>query len=362
MAFSVRRPAKAVLSSAAGALALAAGAANASPLSGLTYIAASDIVGKFSTATIAGGGNPLYLANAPQYRGVVGISFFEGSSEFVCSGSLSADRMSVITAGHCGIGVNASTAKVYFSDPNLNPTDVPIYNAGAPGVTTVGVSHIYVNPTYAANRRADPGDVIDDNDIAVYRLASPAPAFANGYNLYTGADLTGVGFNTAGYGVRSDAGGSVGADLGTGRLRQGDNTYVFRLGDPDFGGFFNGFFGNGEVTNSYIAELDDGTTNHDQACQLGLAFGGSPGKYCNLGPVNQVITAPGDSGGPQFVNGELASITSFGLTFGTDLGDIDNNLNSTFGELAGYVPVYNNLGFLNHTLNPPRSQNRRTGR
>ena len=128
-----------------------------------------------------------------------------------------------------------------------------------------------MNPTYVANRLADPGnpatgdpgDVIDDNDIAVFRLASAAPAYATGYSLYTSTDLTGVGFNTAGYGARSDVGGSVGADLGTGRLRQGDNTYVFSLGDPDFQGAFNGFFGYGEVTNTYLAEFDDGTTAHD---------------------------------------------------------------------------------------------------
>ena len=68
-------------------------------------------------------------------------------------------------------------------------------------------------------------------------------------------------------------------------------------------------------------------------------------------------STPGDSGGPQFVNGELASITSFGLTFGPDFGDIDGTetvplLDSTFGELAGYVPIYNSLGFLDEVLNP----------
>jgi hypothetical protein len=55
------------------------------------------------------------------------------------------------------------------------------------------------------------------------------------------------------------------------------------------------------------------------------------------------MSAPGDSGGPLFVHGRLAAVASFGITFfdgdGNPLWDIDNALNSTFGELGGYVPI-----------------------
>jgi len=95
--------------------------------------------------------------------------------------------------------------------------------------TAVSVSQYFVNPNYT-------GEVIDQNDIAVLRLAQKAPDWAASYNIAFGGDLTGKQYNVAGFGARSDVGGAVGADLGTGRRRQGDNTYAFRLGDPDFGG------------------------------------------------------------------------------------------------------------------------------
>ena len=111
---------------------------------------------------------------------------------------------------------------------------MPIYNTGAPGVTTVGVSHIYANPTYSANRHADHGDVIDDHASRCSASPSAAPAFATRYSLdTTDTDLTGISFNAAGYGVRS-SNPFAAAGLGTGRLRQGDNTYVFALGGPLF--------------------------------------------------------------------------------------------------------------------------------
>jgi len=39
-------------------------------MNGMTYQAQSLIVGQTSTASIAGGGNPIYFANAPKYSGV----------------------------------------------------------------------------------------------------------------------------------------------------------------------------------------------------------------------------------------------------------------------------------------------------
>jgi hypothetical protein len=315
---------------------------------GISYTATNDIIGQTSTAIIAGGGDPLYLALASKFRGVVGLLIDEGSAgQFVCSGSLSSDRQSIITAGHCvsdGSKTDApSKVTAFFYDGD--PADPVIYNAGAPGVTTVGVSKVFVNPLYT-------GEVIDDHDIAVLRLAGPAPSYAPGYGLYTGSDLTGVDYNAAGYGVRSDVGGAVGDDLNPGRLRQGNNRYDFRLGDPDFGGFFS----SPESDFSYLSDFDDGLPGQDASCGLAGAFGLGGEKYCNLGlGASEVSVGGGDSGGPEFVNGMLASITGFGLTFGQDVqpGDIDDELNDTFGEFNGFIPISQNLGFLKSALAAP---------
>lgn len=329
---------------------------------GLSWKAESLIIGQTSTATLAGGGNPLYLGLDPKYRGTVGLLMDYGAGgAFVCSGSLHGN--SIVTAGHCvsdGSSARPLSVTAYFYNPTLpDAAETPVYTIGAPNVTTVAISAIHVNPLYT-------GNVIDQNDIAVLRLDGPAPSWAVNYDLFTEGDLTGLDYNVAGYGRRSDAGGSVGVNLGTGRLRQGDNRYDFRLGDADFGGLFTSeFFGEapGAQTDfSYIADFDNGLAANDASCGLSMSSDfGLPGlaasaKYCNLGRgATEVSTAGGDSGGPQFIDGKLASVTSYGLTFGQDVqpGDIDNALNDTFGEFNGFVPIFIHAAWIESVVPEP---------
>jgi hypothetical protein len=320
---------------------------------GLTnYVATPDVIGQTSTATVASGGNPIYAATAPQYSGVVALIMDEGAAGlFICSGALLADRQSILTAGHCvshGAGTDHPiTTTAYFYNGG-DPDQVVPLNAAA---TAVAVTQYHVDPNYT-------GEVIDDNDIAVLRLASPAPAFAQSYDLYTG-DPVGQIYNVAGYGGRSDVGGAVGTDLGTGRLRQGDNTYDFTFGDPAFGGFFDGgpdgFFGTADNQHVLVSDFDDGLSANDASCILETQIFGEAAtpQFCNTGlGALEVSTAPGDSGGPQFINGQISSVTSFGLTFGTQTGDIDEVLNDTFGEFNGFTPVGTNLAFINGAMVP----------
>jgi hypothetical protein len=330
-----------------------------------TWTAVSNIIGRRSTATVAGGGSPSYLATQPFYRSTVGLLMqYNNGDAFVCSGSLLSDRASIVTAGHCVGGAEGTPDKVTAFFYDGNSTDPVFYNNAlyggvALGVTAVDVSKIFVNPKYT-------GEVIDQNDIAVVRLASAPPAYATGYNLYTGTDLTGVSYNVAGYGARSDVGGAVGADLNPGRLRQGNNRFDFRLGDADFDGAFtspdpdtpgstNFFGGNADIAYSYIADFDGGTTRTDGSCSLAVdGFGLEYStKYCNIGTTREVSTGGGDSGGPEFVNGQLAAVTSYGLTFGTDFDDIDDTLNDSYGELNGFVPIFLHTDFIASAVAAP---------
>ena len=317
---------------------------------GLSWSAASTIVGQTSTATLAGGGNPIYFAN-PSYNGVVSLIMDEGAAgKFICSGTLLSDRRSILTAGHCvshGAGTDNPISTTAYFTPATNPDSVTYLD---PASTAISVSQYFVNSSYT-------GEVIDQNDIAVLRLATAAPAWATSYDIYTGGDLTGQGYNIAGYGRRSDVGGAIGADLGPGRLRQGDNRYDFRLGDADFGGFFTpDFFGEGagtQIDYSYLSDFDNGLPQNDASCQIGGAFGLGGAKYCNLGRgPTEVSDAGGDSGGPQFINGQIASVTSYGLTFGSDFGDVDNSLNSSWGEFNGFVPVSIHTRFIQSSMAP----------
>ena len=300
---------------------------------GINWKAASRIVGQTSTATVAGGGNSIYLPSQPQKSGTVQLLMDYGEAgSAVCSGSLGSDRRSIVTAAHCvsplssGYTPDKVTAIFWDGDPDAGAL-------GNPLATTIDVTRSFVNPNYT-------GEVIDQNDIAVLRLAGYAPEWATAYGLYEEGDLTGKAFNVAGYGLRSFEGGAVGADLGTNRLREGDNNYEFRLGDPRWRGLLN-FGGTAEYGYSFLSDFDNGLAENDASCGVAFAVALPTGTFCNLGlGAREVGIAGGDSGGPGFIDGRLASINSYGLTLGGDFGDVDLFLNSSWGEFSGYVPVY----------------------
>lgn len=305
---------------------------------GTSWTATNYLIGQTSTATLAGGGDPRYFASMPQYSGVAALIMDYGAGgSFICSGSLLPDRRSILTAAHCvtpSAGLVSTTAYFYGGS---NPDTVVPFNALS---TAVSVSNVFVNPAYT-------GSVIDQNDIAVLRLSTLAPAFAASYGLSTETDLTGDGYNIAGYGGRSDTGGAVGVNLGTGRLRQGDNRYDFRLGDSDFGGGWSTILGEpaAQIAHSWLSDFDNGLAANDASCLVAADpfFGLGGAKYCNTGVgADEVSTAGGDSGGPQFdASMNITSVTSYGLTFGSpDYGDVDTALNSSWGEFNGFVPVY----------------------
>lgn len=335
-------------------MSMVAGSAQADPgrvmsgtSNGLSWMAQSTIVGQKSTATVASGGNPAYVAD-PSKTGVVALIMNYATGSFICSGSLLSDRVSILTAGHCVSDGSAnrplSTTAYFYTGSN---PDTVVFSS--PFSQPVSILDYFVNPLYT-------GQVIDQNDIAVLRIGANAPAYAKGYDLYTSADLTAKNFTIDGYGQRSDSGGSVGANLGTGRLREGENRYDFSFGDPQFGGFFtnkdaNGenFFGTADISSSYISDFDNGTTTNDASCALGGAFGLSSSQFCNVGlGLREVSSAGGDSGGPQFIDGKIASVTSYGLVFGNrNLGaDYVAGLQSSWGEFNGFAPVATSLDFI----------------
>ncbi len=313
----------------------------------LTWTAQSMLVG--TVPTNGGHGETIYTGSMPGYSGVVGLSM----GGFVCTGALLPDRQSILTAAHCVTGIADTGVTVFFRTPDAGP-DVQLYYGG-PGYTTQGSSNVFVHPLYT-------GDVFDQNDIAVVRLAAPAPAYADSYEIYTGSDLRGVQTNITGYGSTSSVGGSVGVNTVNpnrlGWFRQGDNIYDFRFGDALFGTTWAAILGEpyAQIEYSYVSDFDNGLATNDTACRITQAsnFGGIPGTtFCNTGlGAREVGVAGGDSGGPAFVGGQIASVNSFGVTFGTAWGDVNSGLNSSYGEFSGYVPTYIHADFINAALVP----------
>lgn len=313
----------------------------------LQWTAQSMLVG--TSATNGGLGETLFTGSMPAYSGVVGLSM----GGFVCTGTLLSDRQSILTAAHCVDGIADTGVTAFFRQPGSGP-DVQLYYGG-PGYTTVGSSMVTVHPLYT-------GDVIDQNDIAVVRLSSPAPAFADAYGIYTGSGLTGQIGNVTGFGSTSSVGGSAGVNTVNpnrlGWFRQGNNEFDFRLGDALFGTNWTTVLGEpfAQIEYSYISDFDNGLAGNDASCIVasnGALAGPAGAVFCNTGVGSREVgVAGGDSGGPSFIGGQIATVNSYGLSFGTSFGDAVTGLQSSYGEFSGYVPTYIHADFINAAMVP----------
>lgn len=171
------------------------------------------------------------------------------------------------------------------------------------------------------------GNGYSGNDIAIMTLNAPAPADATRYGIYTGSDEVGTTFTTAGYGITGN--GNTGATQALDTiLRYGQNK-IDALGDG-----FNAVDGIQFPAGSTLAfDFDNGQSANDA---FGYFF-----DIHDTGVVREVGTSHGDSGGPLFIDNQIAGITSLGLSLSsTDANDvvhttdIDGILNSSFGEFA----------------------------
>ncbi|WP_303808935.1 trypsin-like serine protease [Sandarakinorhabdus limnophila] len=339
---------------------------------GMSWSAVSRVIGQTATSDVLapsntiGGGKPIYKPSANKSGTVALIMEYSNGDRFICSGSVLADGRSIATAAHCvsdGAGTaNPVKTTVHFYNGN------PDQRAVDPGASeTRSVTAYFVHPEYS-------GQVIDQNDIAILRINKEAPTSAQRYDLFTNGDLAGMEFNVAGYGTRSTTGGNNGNTppfgARTGFLREGDNIYDYAWGNSLFQNFFteldangeNFFFNpgvNGNVADyefSFISDFDNGTLAQDQSRRIANALGLGPlgNTFFNnqgLG-AREVGIAGGDSGGPGFVDGKLATINSYGLTFGPNFGDFGGGLNAGWGEFSGYVPVYIHTDFIATTAVP----------
>jgi V8-like Glu-specific endopeptidase len=269
------------------------------------------------------------------YDGVAALFIQRTDGNFICSGALLRGGLDILTAAHCLtnnglINVNAVTA--VFFPPGQPATFREFVTATAPGA-------FRVHDQYT-------GQVIDQHDVGLIRLDAAPTEGISRYGIYTGPTAVGQTFNVVGSGATGTGNTGVTASGGFTQTdrRQGLNEYDFSFTDPAFGGFWNGFFGTAGV-DVLLSDFDNGLAANDASCLIGAFF--TAPQFCDLGTgAREVGLGGGDSGGPSFIDGKIASVSSFGLTFGRSFGDLDNSLNSTFGEFSGYASTQVNAEWI----------------
>ena len=243
---------------------------------------------------------------------------------FRCTAALLPTGQHVLTAGHCitnNLGnVDAISGTVKF---NVTGTDAPI------SITTF-TKHPAWN-----------GDLFRGNDLAVLTLSSIAPSNVPRYDIdRTPLDDLNTIVDKVGYGKSGT--GNTGATLLSGTKREGMNRYdaladvmLIDLGRAPGVGF---------VPGSVLQyDFDNGLVQNDA---FNFFFG-----IPNLGlGVNEVLSAPGDSGGPSFSNNVITGITSYGVTLHSTLdgstSDVNTILDSSFGEFGGDTRVSSYTSFV----------------
>jgi secreted trypsin-like serine protease len=230
-----------------------------------------------------------------------------------CSGALLGTGQHLLTAAHC------------FTDDagNLAAPSATVRFQGAGGGLAIASNDVVLHPDWN-------GDVMGGADIAVVRLGRPVGL--PGYSLYRAAYFGLV--TLAGYG-RSGVGKENNSVFPTGILRTGLNSYEGRFdsipGSP------------------YGFDFDSGDPAHDT---LGRDLGAG---------ALEVMTAPGDSGGPTFFVDStgrpwLLGLHSFrgrlGSADGGGPGDIDGVINSSFGEIGADTPVSFYAGWVDRMTIP----------
>lgn len=272
-----------------------------------------------------------------EYSGVGRLLISRGPGNFLCSGTLLGDRRSVLTAAHCV----TDSAGVF----DTNSTSVTFQ--GPSGDETLSVTDFNVHPDWD-------GDFIRGNDLAVLTLEGEPTNQIADYDIFTGsneidfASVEKVGFGRSGTGAAGDF-------LGAGVKRAGANEYD-AVADTMLQAF-GLTAGTDFVAGSVLQyDFDNGATDNDafdfffDLTDTGLGGG-----------LTEVMSAPGDSGGPTFIDvgGQLqvAGVTSYGISLAFSSGptpltsDVDGGiLNSSFGEFAGDTRVSSHEGFITASL------------
>ncbi len=288
-------------------------------------------------------GDPIYANAGENLRNGVGSIFIEFAGipvgGFICTASAISPTQ-ILTAAHCVLQDGDTVRRIRF-----------VLNAGEPSPIILEAAGFVVNPLYPA--LVPFLGAAAHGDLAVIELAEGIPANIETYELYRDPDELGQAARHYGHGTSGTGqkGVSEGSDFFF--ARTGLNLYEataqslfgFPLPDQLLLDFDNG----GSARNAMDwwfgpffchPDNDNPAQARDGRCTTQKA--GLFPDFKGFGQL-EVGVAPGDSGGPAFIDGKIAGVHSFGFTHGcavvTNRTDVDCELNSSYGEMSGDVRV-----------------------
>lgn len=241
------------------------------------------------------------------YDGVVRISV----ASYVGTGVLLWDGRAILTAAHL-FSHGSSTANVQVETTG--------------GTLSLGSARTSVIPSY------DPSQ--GNDDLALVWLSTGAPVAANRYGIYRNSDEIGQTLAMVGYGLpgTGDA-GELSSYRGPAMRLKAYNQF-----DADAASLKKVLGTTMSWTptagSQLVADFDNGTATQDALGRI-LQVGST-----GLG-IAEGLIAPGDSGGPAFLNRLVAGIASYttSLSSGGTPPDVDNVTNSSYGEIAAWQRV-----------------------
>ncbi|MGK7922809.1 MAG: trypsin-like serine protease [Trichodesmium sp.] len=268
-----------------------------------------------------------FIVPSNQFTGVVKIE--NTSTGEICTGALLAgDGLHILTVAHCFNNQDDSA--------NLNPnsSDYKVFFELANGrFQQRGVKQIFVHPDWTS-------DTFSNNDIAIIKLSAKAPNFAKGYEIYRDSDELNQIFTRVGYGF-SGTGATGANNSGESIKRFGKNIYD-ALGD---------IFAESPVKHTTILPGTQLAFDFDSGKPENDVFGQEYGLE-QLGVNLEVNSTAGDSGGPVFIDGKIAGITSYGFSPRTKGIDVDNiSGNSNFGEYSVDTRISAYAGYIDEIIN-----------
>lgn len=254
--------------------------------------------------------DPAYEVSPGQgYDGVALILLPGGDN---CTGTLLTSGQHLLTAAHC------FEAESQDGEPTREPDldEISVVFRLPQGELTLEPVHIEIHPDW---------DDLDgfNGDLAIMYLAEGLPREVPRYELYRDTDEVGQVFTRLGYGVMATgAQGEFGEDEST-VLRRGQNRYealaeLYNEADGDPESYI-------QPGKQLLYDYDSGRPANDA---LGIEYG-----LVDLGLGQQEIgSSGGDSGGPAFIDGKVAGISSSGSSPDREGIDVTLENDTSFGE------------------------------